>query len=246
MLQHAEQLEARLAQRLHEAAQRRVSHLDQIRERAAISKDDRDTCPPMSPRHIRTAAEMPVTGALQAVQKATFCMPCSTLTAPVVLQLSMLLPADDVCLMQQGASAIQCLHPVQNASQHKHGIGLHAHGKKSCDDAGSGDPRSLSEPQPTQHKAISAATTAANRLKGMRRRAAKLLTCIHAEQQKYEMPKAEVLNQPQQAQLSKLQQLLQSMQQCFEQSNEQGVTQIVVCFCLRLRTSMDWAAVVPT
>lgn len=54
--QHAQQLEARLAQRLHEAAQRRVSHLDQIRERAAISKEDRDTCPPMSPKHHKGTA----------------------------------------------------------------------------------------------------------------------------------------------------------------------------------------------
>ena len=48
-LQHAQQLEARLALRLQEAAQRRVTHLDQIRERAAISKEEREACPPMSP-----------------------------------------------------------------------------------------------------------------------------------------------------------------------------------------------------
>lgn len=48
-VQHAQQLEARLALRLQEAAQRRVIHLDQIRERAAISKEEKEACPPMSP-----------------------------------------------------------------------------------------------------------------------------------------------------------------------------------------------------
>ena len=48
-VQHAQQLEARLLQRLQEAAQRRVSHLDQIRERAAIGKEEKEACPPMSP-----------------------------------------------------------------------------------------------------------------------------------------------------------------------------------------------------
>ncbi len=49
LLQHVQQLEARLALRLQEAAQRRVSHLDQIKERAAISKEEKEACPPMSP-----------------------------------------------------------------------------------------------------------------------------------------------------------------------------------------------------
>ena len=48
-MQHAQQLEARLALRLQEAAQRRIIHLDQIRERAAISKEEKEACPPMSP-----------------------------------------------------------------------------------------------------------------------------------------------------------------------------------------------------
>ncbi|KAL3152179.1 hypothetical protein ABBQ32_001270 [Trebouxia sp. C0010 RCD-2024] len=47
--EHTQQLEARLSQRLQEAAQRRVSHLHQIRERAAISKEEKEACPPMSP-----------------------------------------------------------------------------------------------------------------------------------------------------------------------------------------------------
>ena len=58
-MQHAEQLEARLAQRLHEAAERRVSHLDQIRERAAISKEDREACPPMSPKQHKGVPQLP-------------------------------------------------------------------------------------------------------------------------------------------------------------------------------------------
>ncbi len=49
LLQHVQQLEARLALRLQEAAQRHVSHLDQIKERAAISKEEKEACPPMSP-----------------------------------------------------------------------------------------------------------------------------------------------------------------------------------------------------
>ena len=48
-MQHAQQLEARLSQRLQEAAQRRVTHLHQIRERAAIGKEEKDACPPVSP-----------------------------------------------------------------------------------------------------------------------------------------------------------------------------------------------------
>lgn len=51
-VQHTQQLEARLSQRLQEAAQRRVSHLHQIRERAAIGKEEKDSCPPMSPSKV--------------------------------------------------------------------------------------------------------------------------------------------------------------------------------------------------
>ena len=55
-VQHTQQLEARLSQRLQEAAQRRVSHLHQIRERAAIGKEEKDACPPMSPAKTRRGA----------------------------------------------------------------------------------------------------------------------------------------------------------------------------------------------
>ncbi|KAK9829067.1 hypothetical protein WJX72_003735 [[Myrmecia] bisecta] len=47
--EEAERRQHRLASRLREAGMRRLSHLDQIRDRAAISKDERDSCPPMSP-----------------------------------------------------------------------------------------------------------------------------------------------------------------------------------------------------
>ncbi len=49
-LQDVEARQARLALRLRDAALRRVSHLEQIRDRAAISKEEREACPPLSPR----------------------------------------------------------------------------------------------------------------------------------------------------------------------------------------------------
>lgn len=48
--------------------------------------------------------------------------------------------------------------------------------------------RSSSEPVQTEDKAISLATCSRNRLKGMRRRAAKLLTCIRADSFEYQSP----------------------------------------------------------
>ena len=48
--QDMEARQARLALRLREAALRRVTHLEQIRDRAAISKEEREACPPLSPR----------------------------------------------------------------------------------------------------------------------------------------------------------------------------------------------------
>ncbi|KAL0051384.1 hypothetical protein WJX82_006453 [Trebouxia sp. C0006] len=73
--EHVQQLEARLALRLQEAAQRRVSHLDQIKERAAISKEEKEACPPMSPPkthrgHLRSSPE-PIQSEDKAVSLAT-------------------------------------------------------------------------------------------------------------------------------------------------------------------------------
>lgn len=51
-----------------------------------------------------------------------------------------------------------------------------------------GHVRSSSEPIQSEDKAISLATSTRNRLKGMRRRAAKLLTCIKADSFDYQSP----------------------------------------------------------
>lgn len=96
------------------------------------------------------------------------------------------------------------------------------HMLKSGSNAGSSNLRSSPEPQPIHNKAISAATTAGNRLKGMRRRAAKLLTCIQEQQHKYQPAEAANPLPPQQSELASLRQLVHNMQECSEQANEEG------------------------
>ena len=55
-----------------------------------------------------------------------------------------------------------------------------------------GHVRSSSEPIQSEDKAISLATSTRNRLKGMRRRAAKLLTCIKADSFHYQNPDMQI------------------------------------------------------
>ena len=61
-----------------------------------------------------------------------------------------------------------------------------------------------------------------NRLKGMRRRAAKLLTCMQEQQQKYQPSEDESAGPQQEAELGKLTVLMQNVHQCSEQTNPEG------------------------
>ncbi|KAL0033380.1 hypothetical protein WJX77_006860 [Trebouxia sp. C0004] len=138
--EHVQQLEARLTLRLQEAAQRRVSHLDQIKERAAISKEEKEACPPMSP-----------------------------------------------------------------PKTHR------------------GHLRSSPEPIQSEDKAVSLATTTSNRLKGMRRRAAKLLARIKADSSHYSQQATAQAARQEGAGSNRLICLLRSMQQSAEREDIAGL-----------------------
>ena len=82
--------------------------------------------------------------------------------------------------------------------------------------------KSCPEPQPLQNKAITPAASARNRLKGMRRRAAKMVACMQQRQQQYQPAAAQPLSISQDAELSDLTQLVQTMQSCSEQADAEG------------------------
>ena len=88
--------------------------------------------------------------------------------------------------------------------------------------AGVSNVRTSPEPHLIQDKAISTGFSSRNRLKGMRRRAAKMLTCIVNQQQEYQQAKAELAGLQQELELRELEILMQNLQQCLEQASTDG------------------------
>ena len=122
------------------------------------------------------------------------------------------LQVDDFC---KNIRYCDCRLPTGLSTDQRH---------RACVTVGSGSMKSCPEPQPLQPKAITPAASARNRLKGMRRRAAKMVTCMQQRQQQYQPAAAPPLSTAQDAELSELTQLVQTMQSCSEQANAEGNT----------------------
>ena len=85
-----------------------------------------------------------------------------------------------------------------------------------------GHVRSSSEPIQSEDKAISLATSTRNRLKGMRRRAAKLLTHIKADSFDYQSPDMKALGDSTAEVALKLQRMASQLQSSMSDSGSAG------------------------
>lgn len=108
-----------------------------------------------------------------------------------------------------------------------------------------GHVRSSSEPIQSEDKAISLATSTRNRLKGMRRRAAKLLTRIKADSFDYQSPDMKVLGNSAAEDALELQRMASELQSSMSDSSSAGQSCIADLMqslaCLLLSQAMSHA-----